>query len=618
MATASKPIHESSHVVIRFAGDSGDGMQLTGAQLTATSALVGNDIATFPDFPSEIRAPAGTLPGVSGFQVHIGRTDIRTPGDRPDVLVAMNPAALKVSLPDMEPGTTILVNTDEFTPQNLKRAKWEMNPLDGDTLSDYRVVKVQLTSLTLNALEEIEGLNKPAKERCKNFFALGMVYWLFDRPLEPTVSWLGAKFKSKPLLVDANTRVLKAGYYFADTVELFTHVHRIAPATHMEPGEYRQVSGNQALAFGLVAASVKADVPLFYGSYPITPASDILHALANLKQYGVMTFQAEDEIAGCGVALGAAYSGCIGVTGTSGPGICLKSEMMGLAVMTELPLVVINVQRGGPSTGLPTKTEQADLLQALFGRNGESPLIVLAPQAPTDCFDMGYEAVRLATKFMSPVLVLSDGYLANGAEPWRIPEDNDLPEIAVHYQSESESFEPYARDRNLARPWVKLGTPGLEHRIGGLEKALNSGDVNMQPENHEQMMALRAEKVARVADDIPRLEVSGATEGPLLVLGWGSTFGSIHMAVEHWNARQQTKVASAHLRYLNPFPKNLESILSSFDKVLVPELNLGQLALLIRGRFGGNVRELHKVQGRPFTIGELVDAIARELDGGER
>ncbi len=603
--------------MIRFAGDSGDGMQLTGSQLTATSALMGNDIATFPDFPSEIRAPAGTLPGVSGFQVHIGRSEIRTAGDRPDVLVAMNPAALKVCLPDMAPGTTILVNSDEFTAQNLKRAKWETNPLEDKTLSEYRVVKVGLTSLTVGSLDAIEGINKAGKERCKNFFALGMVYWLFDRPLEPTLEWLQAKFKKKPILIEANTRVLKAGYFYADTVELFTHVQRIPAATHMEPGEYRQVSGNQALAYGLVAASMKCGVPLFYGSYPITPASDILHALANLKEFGVMTFQAEDEIAGAGVAVGAAYSGCIGVTGTSGPGICLKSEMMGLAVMTELPLVVINVQRGGPSTGLPTKTEQADLLQAFYGRNGESPVVVLAPSTPTDCFDIGYEAVRLATRFMTPVIILSDGYLANGAEPWRIPEEKDLPEIEVRYAEASEEFQPYSRDEHLARPWVKLGTPGLEHRIGGLEKALGTGDVNMQPENHEQMVALRAEKIANVAREIPPLEVTGADKGDLLVLGWGSTFGSIRMAVERWNRTESKKIGCAHLRHLNPFPSNLGAVLERFERVLVPELNLGQLELLIRGRFGGDVKGLHKVQGRPFTIAELEDAFRVELEGLE-
>ena len=614
--TAAKSIEDIERVVIRFAGDSGDGMQLTGSQLTATSALMGNDIATFPDYPSEIRAPAGTLPGVSGFQVHIGRSDIRTPGDRPDVLVAMNPAALKVSLPDMEKGTTIIVNTDEFTAQKLKRAKWSANPLEDDSLSKFRLVKVGLTSLTVGALDEFEDLNKAGKERCRNFFALGMIYYLFDRPLDPTVKWLESKFKKKPLLAEANKKVLKAGYFYADTVELFTHVLRIPPATHMEPGEYRQISGNQALAFGLVAASMKADIPLFYGSYPITPASDILHALANLKEYGVMTSQAEDEIAGCGAALGATYAGCLGVTGTSGPGICLKSEMMGLAVMTELPLIVINVQRGGPSTGLPTKTEQADLLQAMFSRNGESPLIVLAASTPTDCFDMAYEAVRLATKFMTPVVLLSDGYIANGAAPWRIPDESELAPIEVHHRTDEDGFEPYARDEHLARPWVQPGTPGLQHRVGGLEKAELTGDVNMQPENHELMVELRAKKVAGVAEDIPELVVLGDEEGELLVLGWGSTCGSIEMAVGQWNAENDRKVSAAHLRYLNPFPKNLADVMSCFKKVLVPELNMGQLALLIRGKFGTDVVELHKVQGRPFTIAELTDAFRVHLEGG--
>ena len=621
MSTATKPVEQIERVVIRFAGDSGDGMQLTGSQLTATSALVGNDIATFPDFPAEIRAPAGTLPGVSGFQVHIGQSDIRTPGDRPDVLVAMNPAALKVCLPDMEDGTTIVVNRDEFTTQKLKRATWTSNPLEDDTLSRYRVVNVPLTSLTVNALDdvpELAELNKASKERCRNFFALGMMYWLFDRPTEPTIQWLESKFKKKPILAEANARVLKAGYFYADTVELFTHVKRIAPATHMAAGEYRQVTGNQALAYGLVAASIQSGVPLFYGSYPITPASDILHALANLKDYGVLTFQAEDEIAGCGAALGAAYAGSIGVTGTSGPGVCLKSEMMGLAVMTELPLIVINVQRGGPSTGMPTKTEQADLLQAMYGRNGESPLIVIAPSTPAGCFEMAYEAVRLATKFMTPVVLLSDGYLANGAEPWRIPDEDELAPIDARHHRETGDFEPYQRNEHLARPWVSLGTEGLEHRIGGLEKAETTGDVNMQPDNHERMVELRAEKVAGVADDIPPLDViEGPDRGELLVLGWGSTYGAIHMAVTEWNQNHERPVANAHLHYLNPFPKNMAELLERFDKVLIPELNKGQLALLLRGRFGANIAELHKVQGRPFTIAELHHAFREHLDGVE-
>jgi len=534
------------------------------------------------------------------------------------VLIAMNPAALKVCLPDMENGTTIIVNSDEFSAQKLKRAKWSSNPLDDDSLDKYRLVKVPLTGLTLNALQEMADLSNAAKERCRNFFALGMIYWLFDRPLEPTVKWIDSKFKNKPLLAEANRKALTAGYFYADTLELFTHVHRIPPATHMLPGEYRQVSGNQALALGLVAASKKAALPLFYGSYPITPASDILHVLAHLKEYGVMTFQAEDEIAGCGAALGASYAGCIGVTGTSGPGVCLKSEMMGLAVMAELPLVVVNVQRGGPSTGLPTKTEQADLLQAMFGRNGESPLIVLAASSPTDCFDMAYEAVRLATRFMTPVMLLSDGYLANGAEPWRIPDEDELVPIELEQRSDPDGFQPYTRDENLARPWVPVGTPGLQHRIGGLEKASPSGNVSTQPEDHEHMVELRAAKVAGVARHIPELAVIGPPRGELLVLGWGSTCGSIETAVLAWNGGHDRKIAAAHLRYLNPFPDNTGDVLARFKTVLVPELNRGQLALLIRTTFDAHVVELHKVQGRPFTVAELTSAFDRHLAGGGR
>ena len=608
---------ELDKVVIRFAGDSGDGMQLTGTQFTSTSALLGNDIATFPDFPSEIRAPQGTLGGVSGFQVHIGQADIRTPGDKPDVLVAMNPAALKVCLSDMDNGTTIIVNTDEFSEANLTKATWTSNPLEDETLSKFRVVKAALTSMTTDALADMKELNRAGKERCKNLFALGVVYWLFDRPLEPTLKWLEAKFRKKPILVEANSKVLKAGHAYAETVELFTEPYRILPATHMEPGEYRQITGNEATAMGLVAASVKAGVPLFYGSYPITPATDVLHALAQLKHYNVTTFQAEDEIAGCGTAVGAAFAGKIACTGSSSPGICLKAEMMGLAVITELPLILINVQRGGPSTGLPTKTEQSDLLQAFYCRNGESPLIILAPESPSDCFDMAYEAVRLATKFMTPVMMLSDGYLANGTEPWKLPDENNLPEVNVTFHTEPDGFMPYGRNADLARPWAKLGTPGLAHRIGGLEKANGTGHVNMQPENHQAMSDLRAAKVAKVADEIPEIEVHGPDSGDLLVLGWGGTYGSIHMAQVEWNKKDDRKVSAAHLRYMNPFPKNLGDVLGRFKKVLIPELNMGQLLLLIRGRFGVDAKGLHKMMGRPFMVSELMDAFETELNGGE-
>ncbi len=617
----TRTIKDIDKVVVRFAGDSGDGMQLVGTQLTNTSALVGNDIATFPDFPSEIRAPAGTLPGVSGFQVHIGEADIRTPGDRPDVLVAMNPAALKVALPDLDRGATIIVNSDEFSRLKLTKAKWAANPLEDETLSSYHVVQAPITDLTLTALESMTELNKANKQRTKNFFALGMIYWLYGRPLEPTIRWVQAKFKKRPELAEANTLVLKAGHAYAETIESFTTTYRVAPATHMEVGEYRQITGNHAIALGLVAAATRAGIPLFYGSYPITPASDILHSLAQFKSHGVITFQAEDELAGVGVAIGASYAGHIAVTGTSGPGVCLKGEMLGLAVMTELPLVIINVQRGGPSTGLPTKTEQADLLQAFFGRNGESPLIIVAPGTPTECFDFAYEAVRLTTKFMTPVFVLSDGYLANGSEPWRIPDEDELAAIDVSYHTDPAGFLPYGRNEHLARPWVKLGTPGLTHRIGGLEKAANTGHVNMQPDNHQRMCELRAEKVARVADDIPPLEVEGPQTGDLLVLSWGSTYGAIHMAMAEHNKNSDRKVSAAHLRYLNPMPKNTAEVLGRFRKILIPELNLGQLSLLIRGRFTADVAEMHKIKGRPFMVAELLAEFSAQLDqlkGGAR
>ncbi len=618
--TSKKPIQEVEKVVIRFAGDSGDGMQLTGTQFTSTSALLGNDIATFPDFPSEIRAPAGTLPGVSGFQVHIGRADIRTPGDKPDVLVAMNPAALKVCLPDMENGTTIIVNEDEFTDANLEKATWTSNPLEDGSLTKFRLVKAGLTSLTMNALEDVKELNKAGKARCKNLFALGMVYYLFDRPMEPTLKWLEAKFKKKSqVLVDSNQKVLKAGYYYADTVEMFTSVYKIAAATHMEPGEYRQITGNEATAYGLCAASVKAGVPLFYGSYPITPASDVLHNLAQLKNYNVMTFQAEDEIAGIGTAIGASFAGLIAATGTSSPGVCLKGEALGLAVMTELPLVLINVQRGGPSTGLPTKTEQADLLMSLYGRNGESPIVVLAPNSPSDCFEMAYEAVRIATKYMTPVVLLSDGYIANGTEPWLLPDASKLPPVEITYRTDPENFQAYARNENLARPWVKLGSPGLAHRIGGLEKKDGSGDVNMQPENHQRMCELRQAKVDKVADEIPPLDYDVNGGDDLLVLGWGGTYGSIHMAAVEWNKENpDKKVSSAHIRHISPFPKNTGEFVKKFKKVLIPELNNGQLSLLIRGKFAIDAAELHKMMGRPFMVSELKEAFAAQLNGGAK
>jgi len=610
--STTSQIQELEHVTIRFAGDSGDGMQLTGTQFTTTSAIVGNDVSTFPDFPAEIRAPAGTLPGVSGFQVHFGSVNIHTPGDRPDVLVAMNPAALKVNLPDMADGSTILVNEDAFTKPNLKKAACETNPLDDGSLAAYRVIKVPLTTLTREALKDT-GLDSGAIDRCKNFFALGVMFWLYDRPLEPTLDWVANKFKRKPELSEANQKALKTGYNFAETAEIFTSAYRVKPATHLPPGVYRQVNGNEALAMGLVTASHKAKLDLFYGSYPITPASDVLHHLSALKRYGVRTFQAEDEIAAVAAAIGAAYGGALGVTGTSGPGLALKAEAVGLAVMTELPLVVVNVQRAGPSTGMPTKTEQADLLQALFGRNGESPVGVVAPATPADCFHVAYEAARLALTHMVPVVILSDGFIANGAEPWRLPDPDTLGAIKIHFASEPEGFEAYQRDpETLARNWALPGTPGLEHRIGGLEKWDVTGHISYDPDNHHHMCVRRAEKIARM--DVPDVEVRGPSEGDLLVVSWGSTYGSVLTAVDALN-EEGKKVGMAHLRYLNPMPKNLGEVLQRYDEVIVPELNLGQLCMLLRARFLVDAISFPKVRGRPFQVAELLDRF-REVLGG--
>ena len=600
-------------VVIRFAGDSGDGMQVTGGQLTTVSALVGNDIATFPDFPAEIRAPAGTLPGVSAFQVRIADYDIHTPGDAPDVLVAMNPAALKVNLHDLKPNGILILNTDEFDERNLKKASWTSNPLEDGSLESYRVFQVPLATLTKRALEGT-GLDAKSMERCKNFFALGMAYWLFSRPMESTAAWLEKKFASKPQLADANLRVMKAGWNYCDITEAFHTRYEIEPAK-LEPGVYRNITGNTALALGFIAASRKSGLPLFQGAYPITPASDLLHELAQFKQFGVTTFQAEDEIAAVCAAIGASFGGALAITSTSGPGMALKSEAMGLAVMVELPLVVVDIQRGGPSTGLPTKTEQADLLQAICGRNSESPIAVVAASSPADCFHRALEACRIALTRRMPVVLLSDGYLANGSEPWLLPKVEELAPIDVEFWSNPETFQPYARDpRTLARPWAIPGTPGLEHRIGGLEKQDVTGNISYDPDNHELMVKLRAEKVARIADDLPPLEVHGEPEGgPLLVLGWGSTAGAITGAV-NLARRQGLKVARAHLHHLNPFPKNLGEVLAKFDRVLVPEMNLGQLALLLQGRYLKKIDSFPKVQGKPFFRFEIHDKI-RELMG---
>lgn len=595
---------ELTDVVIRFVGDSGDGMQLTGTQFTKTSAVLGNDISTLPDYPAEIRAPAGSLAGVSGYQIHFSSHEIYTPGDAPGVLVAMNPAALKTNLGDIEKGGIVVVNSDAFTDENLKLAGYSSHPLQDGSLNSFRVYQVPITMMTTKALEAT-GLSKKEVERSKNFFALGLVYWMFDRPIDVTLKWIEEKFSKRPEIGEANRKALLAGYHYGETTEIFDVHYHIGPA-RLKAGKYRHMTGNEATALGLVTAAEKAGTPLFYASYPITPASDILHELSKLKTFGIKCFQAEDEIAAMGAAIGAAFAGGLAVTGTSGPGLCLKSEAINLAVMTELPVVILDVQRGGPSTGLPTKTEQGDLLQALFGRNGESPVPVIAPATPGDCFHMAYEAFRLAVKYMTPVIFLSDGYLANGAEPWLIPDLNQLKPIEVKYWTEKEGFFPYLRDKQtLARPWAIPGTPGLEHRIGGLEKAEIRGNVSYDPLNHERMVHLRAEKVARIAEDIPDLTVHGDLSGELLIVGWGETFGAITVAVDRLRAMGYS-VSSTHFRYLNPFPKNTGDILKRFEKVLIPELNLGQLALLLRGRYLVDCQSLTKVQGKPFAIQEIV------------
>jgi 2-oxoglutarate/2-oxoacid ferredoxin oxidoreductase subunit alpha len=599
-----KHIEELETVTIRFAGDSGDGMQLTGTQFTNTTAVVGNDISTLPDFPAEIRAPAGSLPGVSGFQLNFSNHDIRTPGDEPNVLVAMNPAALKVNIADLEPGGILILNTDAFNENNLKKAGYQTNPLDDGSLSGYRVFKLPISTLNRAALRDAVQLPSKDIDRCKNFWALGLMYWLYDRPLEPTQRWIQGKFK-KPDLQTANLTALKAGFAYAEAAEIFTTHYRVRRAA-IAPGKYRNITGNEATALGFVAASVLAKRPLFYASYPITPASDILHELSIHKNFGVKTFQAEDEIAAMCAAIGASFAGNLGLTGTSGPGLALKSEAIGLAVMTELPVVVIDVQRGGPSTGLPTKTEQADLLQAMFGRNGECPVAIVAPATPGECFQMAVEAFRIATKHMLPVIYLSDGYLANGAEPWRLPAIDELPKFEVKLTTEAEGFNPYSRDpETLARPWAVPGTPNLEHRIGGIEKEDITGNVSYEPENHMHMVLTRADKVARIAYDIPEIEVFGEPAGRLLVIGWGSTYGSITSAVEEMQ-RSGKSVSSIHLRYLNPFPSNLGEILGRFDRVLIPELNLGQLAMLLRARYLVPAVSFPKVKGKPFKISELM------------
>ncbi len=626
-----KRVEEVQSVTIRFAGDSGDGMQLAGTQFTNTSALAGNDIATFPDFPAEIRAPAGTLAGVSGFQVHFASSDIHTPGDALDALVVMNAAALKTNLRDLQPGGILVVNTEGFETSDLNKAKYKISPLDDGSLKGFKVIRVPVTKMTREAVAECK-LSPREADRCKNFFALGLVYWMYERSLETTLKWIREKFAKNPQFVEANTRALKAGYNYGDTVEVMPVQYKVAKAK-IQPGTYRKITGNEAIVLGLVAATQLADKQLVYASYPITPASSVLEGLAEMRRYGVKTFQAEDEIAAAGVAIGASYGGAVGITGTSGPGVCLKSEAIGLAVMTELPLVIVDVQRGGPSTGLPTKTEQADLLQAMFGRNGECPAAILAPQSPSDCFDVAFEAVRIATKFMCPVFLLSDGYLANGSEPWKIPDVAKLPKIEVKHPTGPNSegwtgpghesgaegeggsagkFLPYKRDELLARPWAVPGTPGLEHRIGGIEKQDVTGNINYEPGNHEHMTHTRAKKIENIALTVADLPVTGDADADLLVAGWGGTYGSITTAVERCR-RRGLKVAQVHFRYLNPMPKNTAEVLAKYKKILVPELNGGQLSWLLRAKYLAPAQGLNKIQGRPFLVSEIETAIEKAL-----
>jgi 2-oxoglutarate ferredoxin oxidoreductase subunit alpha len=597
--------------VIRFAGDSGDGMQITGNQFTNTAALYGNDIATFPDYPAEIRAPAGTIPGVSGFQLHFSSNEVYTPGDAIDVLIAMNPAALKVNIADLKANGILIVNSDSFKEGDLRKAQMTSNPLEDHSLDKFRLFSVELERLTRRSLEHL-GLDAKSMDRCKNFFALGMCYWLYNRSSEPTVRWIEDKFKNKPLLVEANKLALKGGYSYCEATEAFQVSYEIPPA-QLTPGLYRSMSGNQALALGFVTAAQKSGLTLFQGSYPITPASDILHELSQYKDFGVMTFQAEDEIAAITSSIGAAYAGALAITTTSGPGMALKTEALGLAVAVEIPLVICDIQRGGPSTGLPTKTEQADLLQALFGRNSEAPIPVLAASTPADCFWVAIEACRIAIKYMVPVIILSDGYLANGAEPWRIPELSDIPEIPVTFATDPATFLPYKRNpQTLARPWAVPGTPGLEHRIGGLEKQDPTGNINYEPLNHENMVRIRAAKVAAVAQDIPNVLPAGDLEGDLLIVAWGSTCGSITAALKAQRAKGR-RIGHLHLRYLNPLPSNLGDILKRYKRVLVPELNMGQLLWVLRAKFLVDAVGLNKIQGRPFKQAELEQKIEEML-----
>jgi 2-oxoglutarate ferredoxin oxidoreductase subunit alpha len=617
--TTEKPSPPTRKVIqlesatVRLAGDSGDGMQLAGTQLTNTSALAGNDVATFPDFPAEIRAPRGTLAGVSGFQVHFASTDIYTPGDQLDALVAMNPAALQTNIGDLQEGGILVVNQDMFDKKSLSQAGYEANPLEDGSLDKYRLFKVPMTMLTRRAVEGL-GLGQKEADRCRNFFAMGLIYWLYGRSLEPTRRYIQEKFSGKPAIAEANLRALNAGRNYGETTDAFVSMYKVDRA-RLAPGRYRNMTGNEALALGMMTAARLSGKELFLGSYPITPASDILHELSKYKNFGVRTFQAEDEIAAITSAIGASFGGTMAITTSSGPGIALKGEAMGLAVMLELPLIIINIQRGGPSTGLPTKTEQSDLFQAVFGRNGECPIPVIAAATPADCFDVAREAWRIATRFMTPVILLSDGFIANGSEPWRIPDANSLPTIPIEHPGPQENgapFRPYARNERLARPWALPGTPGLMHRIGGLEKQDVTGNVSYDPENHHHMVLTRAAKVANIANDIPEQTVMGPDSGDVLVVSWGGTFGACRTAVEHLQ-EQGGAVSHAHLRYLNPFPKNLRDILARFTTVLVPELNTGQLLFILRGKYLVDARGLNKIKGKPFTVSEIVEQMSKYL-----
>lgn len=612
-APAQKSVQERESVVVRFAGDSGDGMQLTGMQFTTESVFAGNDIGTLPDFPAEIRAPAGTLYGVSAFQVNFSSKHVYTPGDDLDALVVMNPAALKTNIGDLKQNGILILDKAEFTESNLKKAEYKTNPLEDGSLDKYQVYPVEITKMTTLALKDLNLPNRSVM-RCRNFFALGVVSWLFHRPIEPTLNWIKERFKRNPEVLQANTLALQAGYNLAENTEIFASSYEIRPAP-IAPGVYRNITGNTATALGFLAAAKKAGLPIFLGSYPITPASDVLHEMAGYKNFNVYTFQAEDEIAGVGAALGAAFGGAIGITTTAGPGMNLKAETIGLAAAVELPLVITDIQRAGPSTGMPTKPEQADLLQALYGRHGEAPLPVIAASTPADCFYAAFEAVRIAIKYMTPVILLTDGYLANASEPWLLPTLAELPDVKVEFRTDPQGFFPYLRDEaTLARPWVRPGTPGLEHRIGGLEKDYLTGNISYAPNNHEQMVRVRYRKLAKITQEIPPTTIAGPEHGELLVIGWGSTYGSIAAAVQEFQA-QGKAVSHVHLRYLSPLPSDLGAIISRFKKVLVPEMNMGQLLRLLRAEYLVDAVGLNKIQGRPFKVSEITARIARMLEG---